>query len=185
MRITGGKKARHRLSSFPKDIIRPTQDKVREAVFNTLGNGVEGTDFLDLFAGTGSVGIEALSRGAERVVFIEKNRNAVSVIKKNLQIAGLDGFARIIQKDFREALKMLVAENISFHIIYCDPPYASDYSIKCLSEVNSGQLLLPNGTMILEIFKKRSFPEKEGKLHLMRERLYGETRILYYKNISD
>jgi len=184
MRITGGEKGGLRLSSFPSKIIRPTRDMVREAVFNSIGEKVIGTSFLDLFAGTGSVGIEALSRGAEKAVFIEKNRKSLPVIKKNIEITDFQGNTMVISDDYERALKKLNNEKNVFDIIYCDPPYASDYHSKCLSEVGKGILLAAEGLFVLETFKKNIFPEKPGKLQLMREKLYGETRILYYKNIN-
>jgi len=184
MRITGGKKGGIRLSAFPEKLIRPTRDMVREAVFNSLGDKIKGASFLDIFSGTGSVGIEALSRGAGKAVFIEKERKAVAVIKKNLQIADFKEDARLICDDFEKALKRLEKENKSFDIIYCDPPYASDYYSKCLGEIGAGKIFCAEGTLILEAFKKKKLPEKKGKLELTREKLYGDTRILYYRRIN-
>lgn len=184
MRITGGKAGGLRLSSFPPKIIRPTRDIVREAVFNSIGENIIGTSFLDLFAGTGGVGIEALSRGAEKAVFIEKNRQALSVIKKNLEITGFQGNAVIISDNYERALNKLNREKSAFDIIYSDPPYTSDYHDKCLLEAGKGTLLSEDGLLVLETFKKNSFPENIGQLQLTREKLYGETRILYYKYID-
>ena len=184
MRITAGKAGGLRLSSFPAKIIRPTRDIVREAVFNSIGEKIIGKYFLDLFSGTGGVGIEALSRGAEKAVFIEKNVKALSVIKKNLKITGLESNAVILCDDYERVLKKLNKGKSAFDIIYCDPPYASDYHDKCLSEAGNGTLLSADGLFVLETFKKNSFPEKAGQLQLAREKLYGETRILYYRQIN-
>jgi len=185
MRITGGEKSGLRLSTFPKNIIRPTRDMVREAVFNTLGDSIRDASFLDIFAGTGSTGIEALSRGASDATFIENERRAADVIKKNLAITGFEGQSLIMAADYVRALKKLSSRKAKFAIIYVDPPYQSGFYDRCIRLIDEGELLIPNGILIAESFKKMDLLHKFGYIELTREKLYGETRISYYINTKE
>ncbi|WP_213973735.1 16S rRNA (guanine(966)-N(2))-methyltransferase RsmD [Tepidanaerobacter acetatoxydans] len=123
MRIIGGFHRGRKIKSISGMNTRPTSDFVREALFNIIGSDVVGSCFLDLFAGTGAVGIEALSRGAQNAIFIEKNPIACSIIKQNLLDLKLIGKGRVIQSDVISALKKLILEGNNFDIIFMDPPY--------------------------------------------------------------
>lgn len=124
MRIAGGTLKGRELKSPKGGKTRPTSSKVRESLFNILQNEIEGATFLDLFAGSGSMGIEALSRGAEAATFIEKEKMAATVLRENLKNLGLE--ARLIQADVFAAVPRLVKKGDTFTIIYADPPYALD-----------------------------------------------------------
>jgi 16S rRNA (guanine(966)-N(2))-methyltransferase RsmD len=122
MRIITGSARGVRLGPVPQGV-RPTSDRVREAIFNTLGQFFEGGEALDLYAGTGALGIEALSRGCERATFVEKNRLAVRTIRENLMRAGCAVGGEVIRGDVAEVLERLVSEQRKFHLIFVDPPY--------------------------------------------------------------
>src|SRR5512139_4097079 len=117
MRIISGTSRGRRLITLKKDILRPTSDRVKESLFNMLGREVEGKIVLDLFAGTGNLGIEALSRGAKRSIFVEKGRHAIRLIQKNLSQCGLEGQSEIIPKDVNRAIGILKQRGESFDLI--------------------------------------------------------------------
>ncbi len=123
MRIIGGFHRGRKIKSIGGKNTRPTSDFVREALFNIIGSDVVGSCFLDLFAGTGAVGLEALSRGAQSAIFIEKNPIACSIIKQNLLDLKLTSKGRVIQSDVISALKKLILDGNTFDIIFMDPPY--------------------------------------------------------------
>src|ERR1700735_3807664 len=121
MRVIGGEFRSRRLQSMPGMDVRPTPDKIRESLFNILRPEIEGAVFVDAYAGTGAVGIEALSRGARHVIFIEKDRAAVSLIKSNLAALGVEARARVIHGPAATCLRNLDAD-----IVFIDPPYPKD-----------------------------------------------------------
>jgi len=180
MRITGGQ-ARGTPLKAPKGLeTRPTSDKVREAVFSTLGDMASEARVLDLFAGSGALGIEALSRGADFVVFIEKGPAAARVIAENLTKTHFTDRAQIIQADFRPALKMLHERRDSFQLILMDPPYEGGFLHEAAKLISIYSLLAPNGTIVAEHFKKVIPPAEIGQILLSRTRSYGQTAISYY-----
>jgi len=178
MRIVGG--AARGLKLFgPGKIagIRPTSDKLREALFNMIDAG--GSSFLDLFAGTGAVGCEAASRGARRVTMVENSAKAIAVIKKNA--AALPD----AQMDIRRAdvMKFVAARSsrIQYDWIFCDPPYGWPGSEKLISRIVENSLLEPGGVLIWEA-SKRSLPDTEFEPSKVKR--YGDTILLFYENIT-
>ncbi|MBI3665759.1 MAG: 16S rRNA (guanine(966)-N(2))-methyltransferase RsmD [Acidobacteria bacterium] len=119
MRVIGGEFRSRRLKALPGRAVRPTSDRLRETLFNVLGEQVAGSTFVDAYAGSGAVGIEALSRGAARAVFIENDRKAVSVLRRNLRALGLEGRAKVLEKSVTRAIGAIEAD-----IVFLDPPYA-------------------------------------------------------------
>jgi 16S rRNA (guanine966-N2)-methyltransferase len=175
MRIIAGR-AKGRTLKVPASITRPTMDRVRAAIFSMLGERVPGARILDLFAGTGAIGIEALSRGAAAAVFVDRDKKSVEVIRQNLALLQFSGDIRQI-----DAISYLQRQQERFDLIFADPPYSSTAERDALSEL----MLLPEllnamteeGLLILECEKKQTLPERLG-LEKIIDRTYGVTRIV-------
>ena len=149
MRIIAGSARSIRLAPVPSGV-RPTSDRVREAVFNSLGQFFDGGEVLDLYAGTGALGIEALSRGFDGATFVEKNGQAVRAVRENLARAGLSGRGEVLRGDVSEVLERLVTEERQFHLIFADPPYRiPPREIAGVLERLSA-LLAPGGRVVVE-----------------------------------
>jgi len=173
MRISGGD-LRGRKLFVPKTGLRPTTDKVRQALFNILGP-LQGKSFLDLYSGSGAVGLGAASRGAAPVFFVEQERNACFIIKKNLDLTGIAG--SVVQKlAFRFAASY---QGDPFDIIFLDPPYFSEDEKKSWSNFDFSRLLGVNGCLIYEISSQETFPRLSG-CSILKEKKYGETTLLMY-----
>jgi len=159
--------------------IRPITDNIKEALFNTIGPYLEEKTFLDLFAGSGAVGIEALSRMAEKVVFVESNPQAVSVIRENLQACKLDSKARVIKGDVFRVVTQLAKERDGFDIIYVDPPFRqTTYFSRIMTHM--GVLLNPQGVVIIRSPKSLDMPEEAADLTRVRVNIYGDSVLNYY-----
>ncbi|MBQ0017397.1 MAG: 16S rRNA (guanine(966)-N(2))-methyltransferase RsmD [Clostridiales bacterium] len=149
MRVIAGKFKGKKLSEFELETTRPTSDLVKGACFNILGEKVNGSVFLDLFSGTGAIGIEALSRDAKICYFVENNKDAVKLIEKNIKSCNIENY-KLIKTDCFEALKNLQRENIKFDIIFLDPPYKTDLAEKCIRLIQKYDLLNKNGIIMWE-----------------------------------
>lgn len=183
MRIVGGSCKGRRLASFKGMSIRPTSDKVREAIFNILPREFPFKKVLDLFAGTGAMGIEALSRGAEEVVFVDIDQHSVSVIKKNLEACGLD--AKIFKRDTESAIRQLVKFNETFDLIFIDPPYQASLIDDTLKALDTGRLLNAGGFIVAETSKRAPVKAELKDLSLIDERKYGDTLVYFFINRED
>jgi 16S rRNA (guanine(966)-N(2))-methyltransferase RsmD len=160
--------------------VRPTADRVKEALFNILCGHVPGCRFLDLFAGSGSIGIEALSRGAIMAVFVEANYRHAAIIKENLKACGLEPGARLIPAKAAEALRLLAEEGQAFDLIFLDPPYLKNFEAVTLTDINRYHLLKPGGMVIVESSKKDCLPQYVDGLKLLRTEKYGDTVLSFY-----
>ncbi|MDU9047448.1 MAG: 16S rRNA (guanine(966)-N(2))-methyltransferase RsmD [Candidatus Electrothrix sp. Rat3] len=190
MRITGGSaKGRHLIS--PKAgwrFIRPTGDRVREALFNILGEDVAGGTILDLYAGTGALGLEALSRGAETAIFVDQSRQALELIHGNLTNCFPTARASLQQLNLshEESLKRLkkkMPDQLLFDIIFLDPPYEKKLAEKTLAMIEREDLLKENGFVVAEERASEQLAEQYGTLTLANHRSYGETGLWFYRNI--
>ena len=190
MRITGGlAKGRHLIR--PKAgwrFIRPTGDRVREALFTLLGDEAAGSTILDLYAGTGALGLEALSRGAEAAVFVDQSRQALELIHGNLTNCFPTARASLQQLNLsqEDSLKRLIKkmpDQLLFDIIFLDPPYEKKLAEKTLAMVARGALLKDNGLVVAEERASEQLAEQYGTLTLASQRSYGETGIWLYRNI--
>jgi len=184
MRVIAGRAGGVRLIS-PKIGVRPTMDRVKAAIFSSLGEMVIDARVLDLFAGTGALGIEALSRGAESAIFVEEHRQSVAAIKENLEQTGFEG--RIRQQDAFSYLKRASAER--FRIIFADPPYekmrsGEKFTEKLLSNEGLPRLLEPEGVFVLE--KRPGEELSSTKLwQVNRQKSYGATEVLFLSAIRN
>ncbi len=182
MRITGGEQG-GRVIAVPKGRdIRPTQDRVREALFDILAPELVGADFLDLFAGSGAVGLEALSRGARRVVFVESNRRHLDVLKGNLAALGAPPDA--VETVCADAYRYLArASGASFSIVFADPPYALGETrgyAPVLALVAARNVVRAGGLFIAEMTAAQRAEAADG-WELLRDRTYGKTRICIWR----
>ena len=179
MRVIAGTAGGVRLAA-PTRSVRPTMDRVKAAIFSSLGDGIVGVRVLDLFAGTGALGIEALSRGAASVVFIEDDRQSVDLIEKNLAKTRLKG--RVRHQDVFDFLRQ--ASNADkFQIIFADPPYektkhGKSHTEKLLNNKSLPQLLEPHGIFVLEKRPSEPVPEKQF-WRVIRQKAYGATEVLF------
>ena len=179
MRVIAGSAKGRKLESVPGTSTRPITDRVKEALFNILGASIEGARFLDLFAGTGAVGIEALSRGAARAVFCERDRLALRTIGHNLQATGLADRARVVAGDAFRFLRNPGGERFDF--VYIAPPQYKGIWIRALQAVDEGDVLAPGGIAIVQIHSKERQDVPLRRLRLFDERRYGSTLLLFYR----
>jgi len=180
MRVISGIAKGRRLRPVPGDVTRPISDRVKEALFDILGDDVVGADVLDLFAGTGSVGIEALSRGARRAVFIESQREAIATIQANLKLTGLAARAEVIRTDV--FIYLANDPRQSFHIIYIAPPQYQGLWARTLKLLDARPgWLAEDGVAIAQIHPKEYEPLPLSNLELVDQRRYGSTMLCFYE----
>ena len=161
IRVIGGEFKGRRLKFLRSPLVRPMQDKLKGTLFNVIGGDIEGRWVLDGFAGTGSVGIEALSRGAERVVFVEEMKSAAKVIAENVARCGADDRALVVEKEFNRAVIDLSKSRVLFDIVFLDPPYRLLETRNPLKVVRKRGILRPGGMLVLRhYFKVR--PDLKG-----------------------
>lgn len=181
MRIIGGQSKGRRLRAPRGGATRPTGDRVKQTVFDILAPRIAGCRFLDVFAGAGGMGLEALSRGAARVVLVDNNRAAVEAIQENLAALKVDGQAQICRQDARVALAALSDAGVRFDIAYLDPPYDSPLYEELLEQMGRTRLLQADGLVIAEHFHKRALPETIGGLARTRDVRIGDHRLSFYR----
>jgi len=181
MRIIAGQFKSRRLKSTPPPGIRPTSDKLRETLFNVLGPRVQDAVFLDGCAGTGGVGIEAISRGAMFVYFVDQSRKACTMVRENLSSLDItDGF-QVLEMDLPAALSLYERQGVSFDIAFLDPPYdREDLYTKVLESLGAGSLI-EGGVLVIEHSKRLELPEREGALEKFRSVLHGDSGLSFYR----
>ncbi len=200
MRITGGVLQGHHLISPRGLSLRPTRGLVREALFQVLAVQMDIPwqlcHVVDLFAGTGQLGIEALSRGARDVVFVDRSRSSIDLIRRNLEICGLIGHATLIRAEIGSRSRSLrrVLRSGPFELILADPPYSQGLGREVLDLVSEASLLSCGGWMVIEEFKKEPLPSRviprhmagaKLSLQLVESRRYGQTVLWFYRSIDD
>jgi 16S rRNA (guanine966-N2)-methyltransferase len=182
MRVIAGKFRSRTLKGPRGQALRPTSDRLRETLFNILGAAVEDSVFVDAYAGTGAVGIEALSRGAKRAVFIEKHRTAVALIRKNLAHLGIEQDAEVLPTDAVKGLAWLANEGTRADFVFADPPYGDDAEYdRVLGLLDKSPLLAPGGRVIFEHDRQRKLKERAGKLLRIRTVEQGDAVLSIYE----
>ena len=181
MRVVAGKYKGRTLRTVRGQATRPTSDRLRETLFNILAPVIAGARFLDLCAGSGAIGIEALSRGAGDATFVERSRQACSVIRDNLASLGIDSGATILCREAVAAVQLLASEGIGFDVIFFDPPYASESYVSVLNQIASKHVLSDDGILVVERRAKAPLAAEFGDLSAYREVKQGESALTFMR----
>ncbi|ALX47368.1 16S rRNA (guanine(966)-N(2))-methyltransferase RsmD [Lentibacillus amyloliquefaciens] len=183
MRVIAGIYKGHKLEAVPGKTTRPTSDKVKEAVFQALGPFFEGGRCLDLFAGSGALGIEALSRGMNQGIFVDKHPKAIHTIHKNLQALKLDDHAEVFRTDSFRAMNAAFKRGLTFDLILLDPPYQKVSYGKVLDLIDDFQLLNTDGLIYCEHDAFEQLPAESGRFSIAKQANYNDTTgITIYQN---
>lgn len=176
MRVISGKYKGKKLIGFDIDGTRPTMDRVKESLFGIIQSNIKNSIVLDLFAGSGSLGIESISNGASEVYFIDNNIELINVIKKNTM--GINEKIHIMKSDYKNALEILKNSNVKFDIIFLDPPYKLNLITECLSKILEYNLLNKDGIIVCEYETEEI---NSDILTLIKDKKYGSKKIKIYK----
>ncbi len=176
MRIISGSRRGKNLLTLEGGEVRPTTNMVKEALFNILQFGIQGRRFLDLFAGSGQIGLEALSRGAKEAVFVDSSRDAVRVIQKNIAAAGFQGQCRVVSAGFESFLR---AERGRFDVAFLDPPYGAGLLAEALEL--TARLMAPGGVIVCEHGGREETPPQAGAFQKQKTYRYGRTTLSLYR----
>lgn len=182
MRVIAGEVRRYNLKSPRGDKIRPTSDIIKETLFNIIGNDIYDVCFADLFAGTGQIGIEALSRGAKFCVFIDQDKTAINLIKENVEHVGYNDYSEIIQSALPNAIKLL--DRYSPKVIFMDPPYQSGVYKDCLEQISKLKCIDDESMIIAEADKNTDFSYLESLgLKIEREKIYKSSKHIFINKL--
>lgn len=184
LRVASGSAKGKKLSSLKS--LRPTEEQVRNALFNSIGEKIKGKRFLDLFAGTGVVGIEALSRGASQAWFVDRARKCIELIRKNLQECRLEDRAKVFLTDARKAIRLFGKKGEKFHFVFLDPPYQSiDALLQSLELISEVDILEDEGVCIAQHLSGLLLPEEIGELVKEGLKTFGSTTLTFYRRKND
>lgn len=170
-----------KLKTIDSDKTKPTLGRVKEAMFSMIADYLPGATVLDLFAGSGSLGIEALSRGAEKCFFNDSNKSCCKITEQNLAFTKLISKATVSQYEFGMALDVYRKQKVVFDVVFLDPPYGMDYYSEVITGLQKRGLLRPNAIIIAEHTAERSLPEMRG-LDVIKNKKYGTVAITVYLN---
>ncbi|MFC1858049.1 16S rRNA (guanine(966)-N(2))-methyltransferase RsmD [Thermodesulfobacteriota bacterium] len=179
LRVIGGGLKKKKLRSVPGTAVRPTADRLRESIFNIIGASVSGAVVLDLFAGTGALGIEALSRGADFAVFIDNYRKSLKVIAENIHTCLLQEKTKLIKWNATKNLYCLQAFHHAINIVFIDPPYNQNFIKPVLSHLQECRCLAEEAAIIIEHSALETLPDNCPAFALMDQRRYGKTLVSY------
>lgn len=182
MRVVSGEYRGRKLKSLTGENTRPTSDKVKESIFNIIGPYFEGGQVLDLFAGSGGLAIEAISRGMDVAVCVDRNFQAMKIIQENIQITKEPEKFETLKMDANQAIKRLSLEERSFDFILLDPPYAKQEIVTQIEKIIAGKLLNPAGIIVCETDKSVQLPENILNLKQTRQQIYGISAVTIYRN---
>ena len=182
MRIIGGKARGTKLYTLEGLATRPTLDRVKESIFNIIQSKIYGSTFLDLFSGSGAIGLEAISRGAKKAILCDKSKEAINIIKKNIEKTHAENQVELCNTDFEECLKK-ISEQID--IIYIDPPYQTDYIQKALQIMQNSEFITEETKIILETDDEKRVLEqiKDLKFEIIDKRKYGIAHIIFLQKM--
>lgn len=182
MRIISGRFKGHRLCSFSADFIRPMTDRVKTSVFNTLYSydlSPQGQSVLDLFSGTGNLGLESLSRGARQAYLVDSSKKSVQIIKKNIQLLKIQSGIQLLCKDVFRFISGYKGQ--AFDLIFADPPFKKHWGEKILESCSSSQVVKEGTMLILESPSQESIPERTNFYKLFTQKKFGDKKILFYQ----
>jgi 16S rRNA (guanine(966)-N(2))-methyltransferase RsmD len=184
MRIIGGTYRSRRLRSLPGRVTRPSSDRLRETLFNVVAGSIEGTVWLDLYAGTGAVGIEALSRGARMVYFVESSKKAAEVIRANLRELGVESGYELMERDVVSALRKLEADQVACDFCFLDPPYGDQKAYTETLGLLAGLRMLHEGSTVIAEHDKHFDPgDVFGGLRRSRGLKQGDAVLSFYRRV--
>lgn len=177
--ISGFLKGRN-IKGYDIEGTRPTMDRVKESIFGSIQNQVPNSTVLDLFAGSGNLGIEAISNGAEKVYFVDNNKESYKVILSNIKNFNIEDKCKVMLTDYRKALKYYEDNSIKFDIIFVDPPYKYEIIEEIMTEVNNKNLLKPKGLIVLE-FQYDKILDTYSGYDLIKKKKYGDKFIYIFR----
>lgn len=181
MRIIAGVARGRRINTLNGMGLRPTADRVKEALFNILSLDLEGARILDLFAGSGNLSLEALSRGVASALLVDSSRPAAELIERNLKALGFLDRSSIWVKPVFSALRQLSGEHRKYDIIFMDPPYDGGWVGRVLAAIDAAQLVAANGVVVAEHSRREAVAANYGSLGLKDQRRYGDTRLSFFE----
>lgn len=184
MRVISGRARGRSLKAVPGTGTRPTTDKVKEAVFSMIGPYFDGGAVLDLFAGTGGLGIEALSRGMDQAVFIDIEKKSIDIIQENLRGTGFTELSEVYRNEAGRALKVLAKRGASFDLVFLDPPYRLKSIEELVQTMETGGLLRPGAILVIESDAADVYDHAIGGVGFDRRSVYGDTAISIYQYIE-
>jgi 16S rRNA (guanine(966)-N(2))-methyltransferase RsmD len=184
LRIIAGKYKGRKLYTVRGLAVRPTSDRTRESIFNILDSirqGIGESTVLDLYAGTGALGIEALSRGAKKAIFVEAGKQALILVKKNLSLLVAPEAFEIIPNTVHKALNILHQRKAQFDLIFMDPPYGKNLVQKTMTDLKAGHLYTSGAIIVCEHFIRDRIQKEYGPMQLFDERRYGQTLVSFFR----
>ncbi|WP_226665865.1 16S rRNA (guanine(966)-N(2))-methyltransferase RsmD [Metabacillus litoralis] len=181
MRVVSGDFKGRQLKAVPGVTTRPTTDKVKEAIFNMVGPYFEGGTALDLFAGSGGLGIEALSRGIDHCIFVDREAKAIQTIHKNLELCRATGSSEVYRNDAERAIKPIVKRGVQFSLIFLDPPYKQQKLKALINMIDENNLLKKNGYIITEHGSDVELDIEIGRFIQLKHETYGMSSITIYR----
>jgi 16S rRNA (guanine966-N2)-methyltransferase len=181
VRIIGGSLRGKKLCPIKGLAIRPTTDYLRESIFNILADGVEDAVVLDLFAGTGTLGIEALSRGAQTAVFVDKTPQAIKALTRNIYACCLEGRSTILRRDILRGLSFLKSIDRAFELVFIDPPYDKGFVERTMQLLDRAESTSDGVSIVVEHSRREVLPEKVARFVLCDQRDYGKTLVSFYR----
>lgn len=180
LRVISGKVRGLKLNTPKNDDVRPTTDRVKESVFNIINGYVMDSNVLDLFAGTGSLGIECLSRGANKCVFVDASKTSIEIVKSNIKKARVEADSEVMNVDCKSAIDKLKTRSESFDLIFMDPPYYENLFVSTLEKISDTKLLNEDGIIVVEHDTTEKLPDNVGDLVKQKSRKYGNTTVTFY-----
>lgn len=181
MRIVAGEFRSRILKAVDGDATRPTTDKVKEAIFSRIGPYFDGGKMLDVFGGSGNMGLEAISRGMHHVTFCDMNAKAIQTIEANMKALQVEARCTLIKSDYKALLRQCAQQGKHYNLIYLDPPYKKQQIDAILTYLHENKLVAEHGDVVCESLKEDSFKDAYGDLIKVKDVTYGITRITYYK----
>lgn len=184
MRIIAGEARGRQLYTPKNNDIRPTGDRVKGSIFNMIGSYIDDAVIIDLFAGTGNLGLEAISRGASKVYFIDKSSKSLEIVKKNIDVTGFKKYCHLIHGDFEKALANI---NEKVDVFFIDPPYNKGYITVCLKHITAYDMLSSNGIVVIEHSLKEKINDNLNRygLDLFKQKKYGTTMVSIYRRSTN
>lgn len=184
MRVISGAQKGVRLSKIKGSSIRPTSDRTKELIFNVISNHIKDSLVLDIFAGSGSLGIEALSRGAAKAIFVEINKHALRVLRNNLEKTGFTDRANILNDSADIAMKKLAMSALKFDLIFADPPYVKNLGVWTVKAVEKSNLLRKGGILLIEHSFKDGLEYSSDKILLKSCKRIGDSAVSFFQYVE-